>query len=71
MRNLKAGRFVNTPHGVGVFLQVVESGEAEVHLIDKNGETVSEKLYKLEDIKPTDKALPTRKAIKKEQVKPK
>lgn len=67
MRNLKAGRFVDTPHGVGVFLQLNDEAKAEVHLINKDGETVSEEVYAQKDIKVTDKPLPARKAVKKSE----
>ena len=61
MRNLKNGRFVDTPSGVGVVFESKDDSVV-VHLIDKKGETTSEQTFNIGDVSVTDKPLPTRKA---------
>ena len=63
MRSFKPGRFVKTPHGTGIVFKTDNWPEIDVHIINKNGETIEERTYDLGDIALTDKALPARVAV--------
>lgn len=63
MRSFKVGRFVKTPHGIGVVFDISRWPDIDVHLINKSGETVKEKIYNVERLQLTAKPLKTRTAV--------
>lgn len=65
MRSFKAGRFVQTPDGVGVVNSIDDWPTISVHLINDDGETTAEEKYDVGELKLTKDALPTRKAVVK------
>jgi|GEM_PF-7020703 len=63
MRSFKVGRFVNTPHGIGIMHDTQRFPSVVVHLIDKKGETTDEIKYDVSDIELTEKPLKSRVAV--------
>ena len=66
MRSFKPGRFVKTPHGTGIVFKTDNWPNVDVHLINKQGETVEERTYDIGDITLTDKPLSARVAVEVE-----
>ena len=63
MRSFKPGRFVKTPHGTGIVFKTDNWPNIDVHLINKQGETIEERTYDIIDIALADKPLPMREAV--------